>query len=477
MAKKILLIRTHKDLNAGGAVPPLGLLYLASSIFRKFNGQYDVKILNTGLNGVSLDGELARFQPDILGISAMTCESDLMGQAASGAKRLSKKCVVVAGGPHASLAKESLLEDANIDFAVIGEGEETLPELLNALENKADLSGVPGIAYRKEGRPALNPAREPIRDLQAVNIIPRAWGLIDIKAYSGYANWNGVCRNKYYAAVLTSRGCPFKCFFCRSRDTFGSGFRGRRPEDVVDELDFLNKKLGVREIHIFDDVFNYDRQRAMDICRLIIDRKLKIDIAFPNGLRADLMTPDMVDMFKAAGVYKINYGIESASVALQKTLGKGLDIGRVKETIDRTVKAGIITAGYFIFGFPGESRDDIRETIDFAVRSPLDNAYFFKFTDFSTFNKPAVTGQRDLSDLHFHSQEGNGAGIPAAELNGFILTAQRRFYCGFKRLWRAFLRTPRKAAFFGSLLSVFSLIISSYLVSKLSADKETGVRP
>jgi len=111
------------------------------------------------------------------------------------------------------------------------------------------------------------------------------------------------------------------------------------------------------------------------------------------------------------------------------------------------------------------------------VRSPLDNAYFFKFTDFSTFNKPAVTGQRDLSDLHFHSQEGNGAGIPAAELNGFILTAQRRFYCGFKRLWRAFLRTPRKAAFFGSLLSVFSLIISSYLVSKLSADKETGVRP
>jgi radical SAM superfamily enzyme YgiQ (UPF0313 family) len=355
---------------------------------------------------------------------------------------------------------------------VIGEGEETFAGLLNALENKSDLSVVLGIAYRKAGRPVLNASREHIRDLEGVNILPRAWDLIDLKEYSGYPNWNGVCRNKYYAPVLTSRGCPFKCFFCRSRDTFGASFRKRSAEDVIDEILFLKEKFGIREIHIFDDVFNYDPERAMKICRLIIDKKIELDIAFPNGLRADLMTPDMVDMFKAAGVYKINYGIESASLLVQKTLGKGLDIERVKAIIDKTVRSGIITAGYFILGFPGESSDDIRQTIDFAVNSPLDNAYFFKFTDFSAFNKQAGSAQSDLSRLHFHSPEGPVAGISAVELNGFILAAQRRFYCSSKRLWRAFLRTPRKTAFFSNLMSVFSLIIFSYLVLKLSGDKE-----
>jgi anaerobic magnesium-protoporphyrin IX monomethyl ester cyclase len=473
MVKKLLLIRTHKNLNAGGAVPPIGLLYLASAVIRKFPRQYEIKIVNAGLMNGSPDllrNDMASFRPDIAGLSAMTCEADLMAELAGIVKASNKDCVVIAGGPHATLAKEKILEDGNIDFGVIGEGEETLAELLAALGAQGDCSLIRGLALRNNGRPAVTAPRDLINDVDGLDIVPEAWGLIDAKAYGGFANWNGVCRNTYYLPVITSRGCPFKCFFCRSRDIWGGTFRARSPESVVAEIAYVARTFGVKEIHFYDDVFNFDAARAKRICDLIVAAGLRLDLAFPNGLRADLMTADLIRTFKKAGVYKINYGIESASVRIQRTLGKELDIERVEKVIGMTVDAGIIAAGYFIFGFPGETRQDILETIDFAGRSRLDNAFFFKFTDYSAVDKSDLRGQ-DLSELHFHSSGQGSPGIAAAELNELIFRAQQVFYGNFRRLWRSFVRSPRKTSFARDVCRAFPLIILSYLMVKLGGAK------
>jgi len=478
MVKKIFLIRAHKDLNAGGAVPPLGLLYIASSIIKKYKDLYDIKIFNTGSSGFSagsLAQELERCRPDILGISAMTCEAGLMDELAGMAKAVNKDTVVIAGGPHASLAGKMILENKDIDFVVSGEGEEAAVELLSALENKAGFSDIPGLSFRVAGAAVSNAPGQHPGDLDKMNILPGAWGLIDIKDYSGYPDWSGARKNKYYAPVLTSRGCPFKCFFCRSRDTFGSEFRARSAESVIAEIVFLKEKFGIKEIHIYDDVFNYDAGRAKDICRGIIERKLGLDIAFPNGLRADLIDDEMLGLFRLAGVYKISYGIESASARVQKSLGKELDLEKVRNAVNKTVKAGILTNGYFILGFPGESRQDILETIDFAAHSSLDNASFFKFTDFPSLNARASRGEGGLEQAHFHSPESLPGVIPVAELNGLLLKAQQRFYCGWKRIFRGFLRSPGKGAFLKNLLNALSLLILSYITMKLARpDGERG---
>jgi len=470
MVKRLLLIRTHKNLNAGGAVPPVGLLYLASAIIKKFPQQYEIKIINAGLKNSAPDrvkSGLTSFRPDIVGLSAMTCEADFMSELAGTVKGFDRNTVVIAGGPHATLAKANVLKDDNIDIGVVGEGEETIVELLAALETGGDLSRIRGIVFRDNGRATATAPRDVIRDLDAVNIVPGAWDLIDAKAYADFANWNGVCRNKYYLPVLTSRGCPFKCFFCRGRDIFGDKFRARSPESVVAEISYITRAYGIKEIHFYDDVFNFDPGRAKKICEMIVAAGLRLDLAFPNGLRADLMTADLIKAFRRAGVYKINYGIESASAAVQRTLGKELDLERVKSVIDMTVDAGIIATGYFIFGFPGEKREDVLQTIEFARRSRLDNAYFFKFTDYSSVPQDMLSGS-DMSELHFHSSQRHSADIDEGELNALILKAQQGFYGDLRRLWRGFLRSPRKAAFLRNLGSAVSLIIFSYLTVKLA---------
>ncbi|MCK9594778.1 MAG: B12-binding domain-containing radical SAM protein [Candidatus Omnitrophica bacterium] len=475
MAKKIFLIRAHKDLNAGGAVPPLGLLYIASSIIRSFKDLYDIKIFNTGLNGVSvgsLSDEFKRCQPDLLGISAMTCEAGLMNELARAAKAVNNDIVIIAGGPHAALAGAGILENRDIDFVIAGEGEEAIAGLLTALDKGSGFSDIPGLSYRSAGKAVSNAFRRHPQDLDKFNILPEAWDLIDLKCYSGYPNWNGARKNKYYAPIFTSRGCPFKCFFCRSRDTFGNEFRARSAGDVIDEIVFLKEKFGIKELHVYDDVFNYDPVRAKAICRGIIEKKLGLAIAFPNGLRADMVDDEMLDLFRLAGVYKINYGIESVSRRVQKSLGKDLDLAKVENTINKTVKSGIITTGYFIFGFPGESREDILETIYFAANSALDNAYFFKFTDFSSLNARASRGEGGLEQSHFHSPESLPGMIPVAELNGLILKAQQHFYGDPRRICRGFLRSPGKGAFVKNLLNALSLLILSYIVMKLAKPQQ-----
>ena len=468
MKKKILFVRTYKTLKAGGPVPPLGVLHIASAVMNAFNDAYRIKICHLGVNGFSLydiEKEIKDFSPDIVGVSALTCEFDLAQIVAEKAKSYDHKITVVIGGPHASLLKGNILKDNVFDIVVIGEGERTFIDLLRVLEEESDLSRVKGICYKKAGEIFTNSPQPYIENLNDFTVSSRAWNLINLRQYSGYQNWNGVNREKVYAPIVTSRGCPFSCSFCRSRDIFGQSFRTRSSENVFQEISDLFHAANVREIHFFDDVFNFDAERVKQICSYIIKSKMKISLAFPNGLRADLMSEELIRLLRQAGTYKINYGIETIHSRSQALINKNLKIDQVENTINQTARAGIITNGYFIVGFPGESSADVRKTIDFAVKSKLNNAYFFKLTDFSI----AENSYYDESKFHFYAAEDSRTGGKMKELdmNKLILDAQQQFYLKPGRIIRNFWLSDNKFSFIKNTIESFACMLQAYLERRL----------
>ncbi len=176
------------------------------------------------------------------------------------------------------------------------------------------------------------------------------------------------------APIFTSRGCPFGCIYCHN--VFGKKFRARSAENVLDELSMLKREYNIGEIEIIDDCFNIDLSRAKEIARGIIDRKLDIAISFPNGIRADHMDKELVDLLKEAGTYRVYYAVETASPRLQKLIRKNVDLDRPKEIVDYTAAQGIMTCGFFMMGFPTETEEEIRMTIDYACRSKFHQVLF-----------------------------------------------------------------------------------------------------
>lgn len=382
--QRVLLIKTANisRLDAGSC-HPLGLMYLAA-VIRRDMPQTQVKIMDLRVQRASyhpesLRKEIRAYAPDAAGISTLTVEAQNMHEIAGVVKSAGMDTPVIVGGPHASSFTEDILVDKNVDIVVKGEGELTFLELLRAIAHGGDLNGVQGIAFREKGNGAVaqTPPRPAIEDLDSLPF--PAWDLIDLEAYTpfkGAGAWGG----RRYISVFTSRACPYKCNYCHVN--FGKKFYARSPENVVDELEILNKKYGFVEFEFLDDIFNLDRPRVMDVCNLIIERGLKIRMMFPNGLRSDILTEELLSKMKEAGTCYISIAIESASKRIQKLIQKNLLIDKAKRTIEICDKLGIYTHGYFMLGFPTETRKEMQATIDFAAQSPLVSASFFCVTPF-----------------------------------------------------------------------------------------------
>ncbi len=468
MTKRILLIRTFKDVGAGGPVIPLGLLYLASSIRARFGDKCQIKIIDTGIIGEDLDilrTEINVFKPQIIGLSAITCEAGLMHDIARVAKEMGKNITVLAGGPHPTIVSESVLSDSNIDYAIIGEGERTVVDLLEGLENGQDRSRIKGIGYMDNNRHVLTEPQGYIDNLD--DIAFPAWDLVNFREYAKYPNWNGNLKEKYYMPVLTSRGCPYLCTYCHN--TLGKKFRPRTAENVFSEITSLYRGYQIKEFHIFDDVFNFDNNRIKKLCQYIVDSKLKLSFAFPNGLRLDIMDKETVNLLHKIGTYKINYAVETASLKTQRTIKKNLDLGKVKEVVYNTNKLGIITTGYFMLGFPNETKDDMLETIRFAAVSDFDLAYFFKATAFPgtelfksvTDKNIEESGLDYYKEAYFSSREYSISSIPTEELNRLVLYAQKEFYFKAKRIWRLIFKSPYKLKTLKNLFELWTKILIS----------------
>jgi len=374
---RVLLVNLH------GIYPPIGLGYLASSLEAS---SIPVEILDCGGMGYTRDqllGIVARAisatDPDIVGVGCYTPQVDLAEVVARQVKAVKRDCTVVLGGPHPTMDPLGSTNIPNVDIAVVGEGEKTIVKVVEALEGRGDLSGVEGIVYRRDERVVRNPDRRPIENLDEIPF--PAYHLFPDFKLSLEIDAHGVMTRRHpYMPIITSRGCPFGCIYCHK--VHGKSFRARSPENVLEEMRLLYHKYRVREFHVEDDCFNLDLDRAKRFADLVAESGLNVALKFPNGLRADRIDEELIVKLKRAGTYSISLGVETASPRVMKIIGKSLDLQRVRDSAGLALKHGLQVRGFFMVGFPGETKDDIRQTIDFAQNLGIHFASFSVATPF-----------------------------------------------------------------------------------------------
>lgn len=354
---KILLINPP----SGNKNPllPLSLAYIAAVLEKE---KFLVEILDTDaleLTDQEIKEKVSNFKPDIVGVTMMTATFYASKKVIKIIKKSFPDCLTIVGGAHPSaLPKETLEEITEIDILVMGEGEETILEIAKNLENKVTLKNIKGICYRENKAVICNPPREPIQNLDSLPFpIRDKFPLEKYKTHPPYG------RKNPYMHLITSRGCPFSCAFC-SKAVFGKKLRMRSAINVVNEVEEMIKKYKVKEIKFYDDDFTLDMKRTEEICDEIINRKLKI--IWSCATRVDLVNEHLLKKMREAGCWLISYGVESASQDLLNTINKGITLEKVKKTFEWTRKANIKILAYFMIGLPGETKETIQKSIQFA---------------------------------------------------------------------------------------------------------------
>jgi len=263
----------------------------------------------------------------------------------------------------------------NVDFLIRGEAERSFPLLLNNLKRPENFKTIPGLVYREDGKLKIN-RPELIKDLDDLPL--PSWDLIKPQEYP--PSQHGAFFKKFpIAPIITTRGCPFACTFCNAPILSGNFIRKRSAESVLSEIKVLYYDFGIREIHIVDDNFTLDKKHAMSILRTILLSGLPISLAVPNGVRLNTLDEELLALMKKCGLYLISVGIESGSDKTLKRMRKALSIKLIKKKLTLINNMGIDIAGFFIIGFPDETEEDIKTTINFALQLPLLRANYFTF--------------------------------------------------------------------------------------------------
>jgi radical SAM superfamily enzyme YgiQ (UPF0313 family) len=347
--------------------PPMGLALIAAILEHK---GYPVKIVDA--NALELSPENISHHVndmDVVGLTAMTPTIGVATKVALHLKRSNPNLIIILGGAHGTLLpEETLARIPQIDVVVKGEGEKTIIDLLQCLEIKQPLDTVSGIAFRKGNEIISTPSKNESIDLNSLPFL--AYHLLPYKKYKPHPPHG---RAFPFAAVITSRGCPYRCSYC-SKPVFGYKFRTQSDERVLEELTYYKKSFDVKEIAFYDDVFTLDKKRVHAIADGILKRNLRI--CWSCETRVNLVDKELLRHMKMAGCYAIAYGIESASQEILDILNKSITPEQVEEAIRITQDAGIQTIGYFMIGSPGESEKTIKKTIEFAKKLKLDFAQF-----------------------------------------------------------------------------------------------------
>lgn len=346
--------------------PSLTLAALAGALL----GKHEVKIIDLEFSPYpdgSLGEEIRRYKPDMVGASATTPGYLTVRNSMRMVKEKFPSVVTIVGGVHITALPNEASSERCFDIIVIGEGDNTLPEiaLTRSLEN------VPGIIYkdRATGKMVSTQKRPLISD---INELPYpAWQFFTL---GRYRNSRLLVRKNPAGLVETSRGCAFQCNFC-NKLTFGSVYRPKTPMRVVDEIEYM-LKCGFKEIHIIDDSFTQDINRAKDVCREIIRRNLKFPWASLSGVRVDCVDFEFFRLAKKSGCWLIGFGIESGDQGVLDKINKKTTLMQIETAVRLAKKAGLNTFGFLILALLGETEESMRHTIAFAKKLPLDIAKF-----------------------------------------------------------------------------------------------------
>jgi len=398
MKESVLLVSppfsTYKRYLNAGPQEPLGILFLAGYLRSKGVNVDAVDFLTDkisregdyywqGTSEEEVETEFLRRQPKIIAISSMyTIHCEAIHRLASAAKRAVPEALVVVGGTHASAFPKILAADKNIDLVVVGEGEQSLHEIITKTFQGESARDIAGVAYIDDsGVYHCNERRSKFLDL-ADHPGP-ARDILDINRYIATSYSRRHAMNPRRLPIMTSRGCPHNCIYCQIHSIWQHTYHKRNPKSVLDEIEQLVTQHQIGEIMFWDDNLAADRRHFTAILDGIIERRLPIRWCTPNGIAIWRLDEALVDKCRESGCYKFTFGLETGSLKTQKFIRKTqLDLNRAKQIIRHCNRIGLWTMSPFIIGFPFETREDIMETINYAVDCGVDVAVFFIATPY-----------------------------------------------------------------------------------------------
>jgi len=342
---------------------PIGLLYLASFAKQKFP-EIEFKVFHTVTSKdplQSVESLLSTFNPDMVGIRALSFAKVAFKLVADKVRELLPDIPIIGGGPYPSTAYGDILPDRQIDVAVIGEGEETFAELISHLSKSRTIPvDIKGTAVLDHGAIKVNLMRPYIQNLDTLPFPD--YSFVNLNDYVGIKN-QALQDDSKCVFIMGTRGCPYDCFFCHQ--LFGRRIRRRSAANIVAEMREHIEKRNVDNFVFVDDTFNVPMAEAKETLSLIIKELPNVKLNFPNGLRADHIDEEMLDLFEQAGTVEIALAVETAVPRLQKFIGKYMDIEKAEKAIHAASKR-FVTRTLFMVGFPTETYEEAMVTIKYA---------------------------------------------------------------------------------------------------------------
>jgi anaerobic magnesium-protoporphyrin IX monomethyl ester cyclase len=353
--------------------PTIGLAYLAAVLQKE---GHEVRVIDAPALHQTyshIAQIIGSFQPDLVGVTAVSATFNSALQVAQIAKQANPKTLTVLGGPHVSIAEDQfLLQHPEVDFVVKGEGEQTIIELARyaANRNASDPNGIEGIAFAKNGQVTHTKNRACIQNLDSLPY--PSWQLFPLIKYRLFM--------KIGVPMQTSRGCTSQCSFCTIPSMAGNTYRARSPKSIVDEMQYVKANYHADYVTFTDEVFTYDKQHVAGICDEIAARRIKLP--WDCQTRVDLVSPELLARMKAANCQCINFGIESGSQQILNATHKGTTVKQNADAIRWAKEAGLSVTVSLALGYPGETQETLMETIEFIRRTQPDDLYLFLATPF-----------------------------------------------------------------------------------------------
>jgi len=347
-----------------------GISYLVP-IIKKHSYEVSILHLTKRLSNRKFRGKIEKLKPQIVGFSFTSPQLKYFRKYSNAIAGL-PNLIQIAGGVGPTLSPELVFERSNIQGIVIGEGEITFAELLQTLKKgQKEFSDIAGVCWRKENRIIINRRRELIKDLDELPFPAR--DIFNLELY--YSAPTKKVSEENATPIVTSRGCPFNCIHCPSKIIWQGDVRYRSANNVVAEIEECVNKYNLREFNFFDDTFTINKERVIEVCHKIIEKKLRIYwICFS---RANTIDDELIRAMKAAGCRKISFGLESGNQEVLDLMRKKTTVEQGRKAVEIAKKQGLETHATFMLGNVGETAQTIKETISFAKSLSLDNATFF----------------------------------------------------------------------------------------------------
>ncbi len=417
----------------------LGIAYLAA-VLRESG--YPVQVLHSEAENLDVDGLRDWMQGkhfDLIGLNTDTPSWQTARQDLREIRQAFPEAVIVVGGPHANaLHKVDRLgdmfrESGDFDLAAFGEGEYTLLEIAQRQAAGQELLTVLGTASRSGTEVKVNPARPLVENIDTI-----PFPAIDLLPLHKYSRTPSSYRREPVRSILAARGCPFSCLFC-DRGAFGRTVRLRSVDNLMAEVDLLVTKYGARELRFWDDVLTINEARTLQVCEALS----KYDLTWSCNGRVKMLTDRMLAAMKKAGCWEIDLGIEAGNDTVLRTIHKGFTAVQAQETIKKVSDHGIEVRCFFILGFPGETRETVADTINFALNNPIDYATFYLPQAYPGTELYEIAVREGALGADYSNYLITGSipsytnpNIPPGELADMQRSAYRRFYRRPSYIWK-----------------------------------------